>query len=843
MPLPMGDSLHRLHSVRLAMRQDRVVPEIEGELSAVATEKPGNSGARRHPRSRTAARGIRIRLTRVVAVALAIVVLSTFDLVVATSASATTAFVDLGTLGGSDSDAIALSPSGEVVGYSQTSAGNDHAFAWTTAGGMTDLGTLGGRASYPVGVTADGEVVGNSQTSAGNNHAFAWTASGGITDLGTLGGATSNPVAVSSHGQVVGSSETASGAVHAFSWTAAGGMVDLGTLGGNYSAAAGVNNVGQVVGYSYTTTAATDGEQHAFIWTPAGGMVDLGTLAGDYSSSAAAINNNGQVVGYSDSTANTGSGGSLRAFSWTASGGMVYLGTLGGESDPVAVNDDGQVVGVSDVPPGGNHAFSWTPSSGMVDLGTLGGVTSGVGGSASVSSNGQVVGGSATPSQGVNHAFSWTQAEGLLDLGTAGGVTSYAVAVNDSGQVVGDANFGGGAGDDHAVLWQGTPGQTIVFTAIAPANAMVGGPTYIVGATGGASGNTVTFAIDASSSSGCSISGETISFSPPAGTCVVDANQLGNANYEPAALAQQSFVVTGAISVHPTTTALAAAPGAAPGAANGFTVAVTDGNANPVCAGTVSLFDNGSPTPLNTVPLSGSGSLCVFSFTNTFTVGGAHSVVAVFTPADPAAYAASQSAPVTFTQTGPAEACPDGGTGCTDHQTVQANVAAGTITITTPYTPTHPLDLGVLQLDSSGTVLSAVATVGSSSDPAGAIGITDTRAGNTNWTASVQASDLIDPANGAINGQNMGLTDLTAMPIAGNALTASNIALTDIPALAQPVAANNTGSLGLGGEPHAIAASTTGGDGTIGIYGTLTLKAPTSTAAGTYTGTLTFTIG
>ena len=49
---------------------------------------------------------------------------------------------------------------------------------------------------------------------------------------------------------------------------------------------------------------------------------------------------------------------------------MVDLGTLGGDSTAFAVNNSGQVVGVSDIS-GNRHAFSWTRQGGMVDLGTL----------------------------------------------------------------------------------------------------------------------------------------------------------------------------------------------------------------------------------------------------------------------------------------------------------------------------------------------------------------------------------------------------------------------------------------------------------------------------------------
>jgi probable HAF family extracellular repeat protein len=187
-----------------------------------------------------------------------------------------------------------------------------------------------------------------------------------------------------------------------------------------------------------------------------GGMVDLGTLGASYSSPVA-VNDSGQVIGLSSTLTAT------HAFSWTHSGGMVDLGTLGGRfSSPVALNDNGQVIGQSDT--GGNadpnvcpplyspcpHGFSWTQSGGMVDL-TLGGSVSNAW---AVNDSGQVVGQSNTAGDPgcCPHAFSWTQSGGIVDLGTLGGRESKAWAVNDSGQVVGVSTIARDA-EFHATLW------------------------------------------------------------------------------------------------------------------------------------------------------------------------------------------------------------------------------------------------------------------------------------------------------------------------------------------------------------------------------------------------------
>ena len=63
--------------------------------------------------------------------------------------------------------------------------------------------------------------------------------------------------------------------------------------------------------------------------------------------------------------------------------------------------------------------------------------------------------------------------------------------------------------------------------------------TYQVTATGGGSRNPVTFRIDSTSTSVCSISRATVTFNR-AGTCTIDANQAGNAEYQTAPQAQQT---------------------------------------------------------------------------------------------------------------------------------------------------------------------------------------------------------------------------------------------------------------------------------------------------------------
>ncbi len=133
------------------------------------------------------------------------------------SLAAGVTITELGTLGGTFSDAVAINDRGQVVGVSHTASGDLHAFFWDR-GTMTDLGTLGGTFGRAVAVNARGQVAGSSLTADGPFHAFFWEA-GTMTDLGTLGGASSFANAINERGQVVGSSTTAGGEDHATLWT------------------------------------------------------------------------------------------------------------------------------------------------------------------------------------------------------------------------------------------------------------------------------------------------------------------------------------------------------------------------------------------------------------------------------------------------------------------------------------------------------------------------------------------------------------------------------------------------------------------------------------------------
>jgi probable HAF family extracellular repeat protein len=275
-------------------------------------------------------------------------------------------------------------------------------------------------------------------------------------------------------------------------------LIDVGTFGGPssylnalfdgpfFSSANVLSKSGTFAGWADTSTKDSFPPfcfnpdcyvSHALQWRD-GSLTDLGALAEGWSSAATWINNTGEVVGISQNGITDLAIGfpEERAVLWRDSQ-MVDLGTLGGnQSIALSINNHGQIAGLAlnSTPdpfsiydylfygsPNGTQtrAVLWDRNGNMQDLGTLGGPDSYA---VFINDHGQVAGWSYTnstlnASSGLPtfHPFLWEKGKGMRDLGTLGGTIAQAVnALNEHGQVAGSTTMPGDQ-THHPFLWDG----------------------------------------------------------------------------------------------------------------------------------------------------------------------------------------------------------------------------------------------------------------------------------------------------------------------------------------------------------------------------------------------------
>jgi probable HAF family extracellular repeat protein len=231
--------------------------------------------------------------------------------------------------------------------------------------------------------------------------------------------------------------------------------------------AIGLNDLGEVVGNAYTGSSFT---LQAASWQNGTiqALPSLGGTVTQYSEQANAVNDSGEVVGVSAAP-----GGLIEACLWQ-NGQAIALGVLPGgtgaltlgysNSAALAINQSGQIVGFSMAAGDFDHAVLWQNGT-MTDLGTLGQYDSSM--ATAISNKGEVAGYDLEPNYN-EWAVVWQNGV-MTKLGSLPGRTYNAPnAINDSGIVVGSSGYVGDATSNHPVMWEN--GQVIDLNTILPAN-------------------------------------------------------------------------------------------------------------------------------------------------------------------------------------------------------------------------------------------------------------------------------------------------------------------------------------------------------------------------------------
>ncbi|PXX14761.1 putative secreted protein with PEP-CTERM sorting signal [Nitrosomonas ureae] len=263
--------------------------------------------------------------------------------------------------------AFSINDSGQITGrVDVNNSASGYAFI-TDANGlnMRNIGTLG-ISSTGNDINNLGQVVGHYMTENGDFLPFVTGPNGnGMADPGILTGSNTALYGINESGQIIGSYSLNNDGRSFIADADSTNINDIGSLAGLSTHAVSLNNSGQVVGYSL----GSDGRDHAFITNNDGtGLKDLGTFDPKYYKTSIAydINDSGQTAGYSSMDNSFWA----QAFITGADGtGITSIGTLGGTySAATAINNAGQVIGLSSAEFGGfEHSFIYA-NGGMTDL-------------------------------------------------------------------------------------------------------------------------------------------------------------------------------------------------------------------------------------------------------------------------------------------------------------------------------------------------------------------------------------------------------------------------------------------------------------------------------------------
>jgi len=394
--------------------------------------------------------------------------------------------------GATDGEATAINDRGSIVGFSYPMGAD----SWS----VRAVQPLGSYSAHATAMNNVGQIAGDY-----SSEGFFIYKSG---QFQTIAGSVANPVvsAINDSGQVVGSADITEYTSQTYPFLYADGkFTQLSSLGGDAGRANDINSSGVIVGSSDTTRAEWDPSQYEYVGHPAafvdhnGIMTNLNylvdpSLALNFSD-ATSISDAGQIVAKAPAgnmLLTPVAGGSISGTVWDdhngnshrdpGDGGLagftVFIdannngaldvheqstvtdaqgnyhfdalapGTYSvrmvvpdGSEQTLPLNDQGRTIRLSTGQDMGGQDFANRRLLlyRAIDLGSLGGNGSSA---SALNDAGQIVG-QATTSSGQSHAFVYDYYSGkMTDLGTLGGLSSSANAINNAGQIVGDSETG-----------------------------------------------------------------------------------------------------------------------------------------------------------------------------------------------------------------------------------------------------------------------------------------------------------------------------------------------------------------------------------------------------------------
>lgn len=138
---------------------------------------------------------------------------------------------------GMDYQVLAINDNNQAIVNHYNNDNNDNiiTYLWTINGGLKDLGNLGLTITESLAINNLGQIVGYSFVDLSPykvRHAFLWQ-NGHMQDLGSLSGGFQNEaISINNLGKVLGRTISETGSVAYFTWTQSGGIQSLDLQGG-----------------------------------------------------------------------------------------------------------------------------------------------------------------------------------------------------------------------------------------------------------------------------------------------------------------------------------------------------------------------------------------------------------------------------------------------------------------------------------------------------------------------------------------------------------------------------------------------------------------------------------